>query len=142
MRSKMKLILSMFFAVSVIIVKAQVSIVNLQLMPYNVTPDGNAGGIWMAGSAPATDGTSLFLTTGNGSVGSTNNAGNINHTLRNLLGYIELSFYPNIQAIATQISMMRDKNEAEELQAVLSNFVLKTEGYNPDFIEKFQSILN
>lgn len=48
-----------------------------QTVVYNVTPDGNAGGIWMAGSAPATDGTSLFLTTGNGSVGSANNAGNI-----------------------------------------------------------------
>lgn len=40
MSSKIKLKLSMFFAVSVIIVKAQVSVVNLQLMPYNVTPDG------------------------------------------------------------------------------------------------------
>lgn len=40
MGSKIRLMLSMFFTSFVIIVKAQVSVINLQLMPYNVTPDG------------------------------------------------------------------------------------------------------
>ena len=33
---------------------------------WNVTPGGGAGGIWMSGSAPAIDGSDIFLATGNG----------------------------------------------------------------------------
>jgi len=40
-----------------------------QVVVYNVTPDGQAGGIWQSGQGPASDGTSLFILTGNGSVG-------------------------------------------------------------------------
>lgn len=70
-----------------------------------------------------------------------NNAGNINHTLRHILGYTELGFYPNEIAIAKQISMMRERNEIAELQKVLSNFVLIEKGYSPSFIQKLKSIL-
>ena len=41
-----------------------------QVVVYNVTPDGQAGGVWQSGQGPASDGTSLFLLTGNGSVGT------------------------------------------------------------------------
>jgi hypothetical protein len=33
---------------------------------WNVTPGGGAGGIWMAGSGPAIDGSDIYFTTGNG----------------------------------------------------------------------------
>jgi hypothetical protein len=37
-----------------------------QTATYNTTPNGGLGGIWMAGAGLATDGTSIFLETGNG----------------------------------------------------------------------------
>ena len=41
-----------------------------QKIVYNVTPDGEAGGIWESGMAPAADEQgNLYVTTGNGSVG-------------------------------------------------------------------------
>jgi hypothetical protein len=41
-----------------------------QVLAYNATPDGQEGGIWMAGQGPAADGSgSIYLTTGNGTVG-------------------------------------------------------------------------
>lgn len=40
-----------------------------RVVTYNVTPDGQAGGVWQSGQGPASDGTSLYLLTGNGSVG-------------------------------------------------------------------------
>lgn len=40
-----------------------------QVIVYNTTPDGGAGGLWQSGQGPASDGTSLFLLTGNGTVG-------------------------------------------------------------------------
>lgn len=33
---------------------------------WNVTPGGGAGGVWMSGSAPAIDGSDIYLSTGNG----------------------------------------------------------------------------
>jgi hypothetical protein len=42
-----------------------------QKIVYNDTPDGYNGGIWMSGSGPAADSSgNIFITTGNGSVGS------------------------------------------------------------------------
>ncbi len=43
-----------------------------QTVVYNTTPDGQAGGVWQSGQGPASDGTSLFVLTGNGSVGIKN----------------------------------------------------------------------
>ncbi len=40
-----------------------------QTVVYNTTPDGQAGGVWQSGQGPASDGSSLFVLTGNGSVG-------------------------------------------------------------------------
>jgi hypothetical protein len=37
-----------------------------------VTPNGGAGGVWMAGSAPAIAGNDIYFTTGNGSIGNNN----------------------------------------------------------------------
>ncbi|HET9957245.1 MAG TPA: hypothetical protein VFQ61_22260 [Polyangiaceae bacterium] len=37
-----------------------------------VTPNGGAGGIWMAGSAPAIAGNNIYFTTGNGAIGNSN----------------------------------------------------------------------
>jgi hypothetical protein len=37
-----------------------------------VTPSAGAGGIWMAGSAPALDGDDIYFTTGNGGIGNDN----------------------------------------------------------------------
>jgi len=36
------------------------------------TPNGAAGGIWMAGSAPAISGNDIYFTTGNGAIGNNN----------------------------------------------------------------------
>jgi hypothetical protein len=40
-----------------------------QVVVFNVTPNGNAGGIWQSGQAPASDGTSIYAISGNGTVG-------------------------------------------------------------------------
>jgi len=40
MNVKKKFKLSLWFALFATILRAQVSVVNIQLMPYNVTPDG------------------------------------------------------------------------------------------------------
>jgi hypothetical protein len=37
-----------------------------QLKAVNITPNGQDGGIWLSGGAPASDGSSLFVVTGNG----------------------------------------------------------------------------
>jgi hypothetical protein len=37
-----------------------------------VTPSGGAGGVWMAGSAPAMAGNEIYFTTGNGAIGNNN----------------------------------------------------------------------
>jgi hypothetical protein len=45
-----------------------------QSVVYNDTPDGSDGGIWMSGQPPAADANgNLYLTTGNGTVGTTSN---------------------------------------------------------------------
>jgi hypothetical protein len=40
-----------------------------RVVTFNTTPDGQAGGLWQSGQGAASDGTSLFLLTGNGTVG-------------------------------------------------------------------------
>jgi len=37
-----------------------------QTAAFSTTPDGTGGGIWMSGAGPASDGNSIFVTTGNG----------------------------------------------------------------------------
>jgi hypothetical protein len=41
-----------------------------QVVVYSTTPDGHGGGIWQSGQGPASDGTSLFILTGNGTIGT------------------------------------------------------------------------
>ena len=46
-----------------------------QKIVYNDTPDGDNGGIWMSGQGPAVDDSGyIYLSTGNGTVGSNGNA--------------------------------------------------------------------
>ena len=49
-----------------------------QQIVYNDTPNGYNGGIWMSAAAPAADDSgNIYLATGNGSVGITNDGGNL-----------------------------------------------------------------
>jgi hypothetical protein len=41
-----------------------------QKVVYNTTPDGAEGGIWQSGQGPSSDGTDIFVVTGNGTVGT------------------------------------------------------------------------
>ena len=41
-----------------------------QNLVYNVTPDGGAGGVWQSGQGLTSDGTSIFVVSGNGTVGT------------------------------------------------------------------------
>lgn len=52
MNFKRKLLLSMFLVIFTIVVKAQISVINLQLMPYNVTPDGMLAASIMNNGSP------------------------------------------------------------------------------------------
>lgn len=50
----------------------------LQKIVYNDTPDGYNGGIWMSAAAPSADDSgNIYLATGNGSVGITNDPSNV-----------------------------------------------------------------
>src|SRR6185369_1111091 len=53
-----------------------------------VTPNGGAGGIWMAGSAPAIVDDDIYFTTGNGAVGNDNYAES----------FVKLSYTPGVAA--------------------------------------------
>lgn len=66
-----------------------------------------------------------------------NNAGNINNTFRNKLGYTELTFEPNQKALARLIEQLLQKEEKTELTNVLDRFELNTKGLSPDFVTKF-----
>jgi len=46
-----------------------------QVVVWNATPDGAAGGIWQSGQGLSSDGTRLYAITGNGTVGDGKNAG-------------------------------------------------------------------
>jgi len=60
-----------------------------QVMVFNTTPDGQAGGVWQSGQGPASDGTSIFVVTGNGTVGD---KGGDPRSLRNrALSFLKLS---------------------------------------------------
>ena len=49
-----------------------------QQIVYNDTPNGTAGGIWMSAAAPSADDSgNIYLATGNGSVGVTNDPSNL-----------------------------------------------------------------
>ena len=49
-----------------------------QQIVYNDTPNGYNGGIWMSAAAPAADDSgNIYLATGNGSVGVTNDPANL-----------------------------------------------------------------
>jgi hypothetical protein len=41
-----------------------------QNVVYNTTPDGDDGGIWQSGQGPSSDGTSIYVVTGNGTIGT------------------------------------------------------------------------
>jgi hypothetical protein len=69
-----------------------------------------------------------------------NNPGNINNTLRHKLGYSELGFNPNPTAIAAQIDMMIKKGEADEIDLVIKNFRLNTDGLDASFINEFNQL--
>lgn len=66
-----------------------------------------------------------------------NNAGNINNTLRHQLGYIELGFEPSPKALARIIETLLIKGEKAELEKVMQNFVLDTRGLDSEFVQKF-----
>jgi len=68
-----------------------------------------------------------------------NNPGNVNDTLRHKLGYIELGFNPDQKAIARIIEIMIARQEVGELEQVLKNFALKTDGLTPEFINALQT---
>jgi hypothetical protein len=55
-----------------------------------VTPNAGAGGIWMAGSAPAIDGDDIYFTTGNGGIGN-NDFGE---------SFVKLTYTPGSAAVA------------------------------------------
>ena len=72
---------------------------NLSLLnKFNDSPNGNRGGIWMAGGAPAADSSNnLYLITGNGDYDGTNDFGDSILKLSSTLSLLD-SFTPSIQA--------------------------------------------
>jgi len=72
---------------------------NLSLLnKFNDSPNGNRGGIWMAGGAPAADSSNnLYLITGNGDYDGTNDFGDSILKLSSTLTRLD-SFTPSIQA--------------------------------------------
>lgn len=72
-----------------------------------------------------------------------NNAGNINDTLRHKLGYrFELGFAPDKVKIASIINKLIDKDDKNELHAVLSNFKLNEKNLTPELIHELKSAFN
>jgi hypothetical protein len=72
---------------------------NLTLLnKFNDSPNGNRGGIWMAGGAPAADsGNNLYLITGNGDNDGTNDFGDSVLKLSSTLTRLD-SFTPSVEA--------------------------------------------
>lgn len=84
---------------------AQTSVIDL-------TPNGNEGSIWMAGSGLASDGSSIYLLDANGTFDNTLNSGGfpINSDYGN--GFIRLSTTNNTLAVADYFEMFDTTNES------------------------------
>lgn len=66
-----------------------------------------------------------------------NNPGSLNLRLKQRWGYTHLPFAPDKKAIARQLQILLDRNEAAVLDDLRQNFNLVPDGYDPDFVQQF-----
>lgn len=71
-----------------------------------------------------------------------NNPGSLNLRLKQRWGYTHLGFAPDKKALARQLQILLDRNDAQVLDDLRQNFNLVPDGYDPDFIQQFLKYQN
>jgi hypothetical protein len=66
-----------------------------------------------------------------------NNPGSVNATLR-AMGYDKLAFAPNTSVLAQQLQTFINTGNWSDLNTVISKFILKEDGLNPDFVNLYK----
>lgn len=70
-----------------------------------------------------------------------NNPGSVNLALRQM-GYDHLGFEPNPSALATQLEILIDNREVNDLEKITKAFVLRKNGLTDSFIQALVNQLN